>query len=144
MSQEDYSTLLNAAVDQATDELAAHSEFGPFALAMQATDGEVFHLEPDATEEELDAEDVVGALRKDLRETAASGRWRAVAVVADVTLEDDDGELITAAIHISMEHSGGDPVTCIVPYAIDGEAVTLDDLITEDGERIVFANHQEN
>lgn len=138
-SQDDLNALLNGAVDVATDLLAERSEFPPFALAMQASDGEIFQVEPDEEDAELDAEHVAAALAGGLREGAREGRWRAIALVADVTLEDDEGEAVTAAIHISLEHVDADPVTCVVPYAIDGEQVELDDLMAEPGDAIVFA-----
>ena len=137
-SQDDLNALLNGAVDVATDFLSERSEFAPFALAMQASDGEIFQVEPDEEDTELDAEHVAAALAGGLREGAREGRWRAIALVADVTLEDDEGEAVTAAIHISLEHTDADPVTCVVPYAIDGDQVELDELIAEPGEAVIF------
>ena len=136
-AEEDLNELLNDAVDVATDMLAKASEFVPFALAMQP-DGEVFHIEPEEEDQGGDPEAILDALRLGLREAAMKGRWKAVAVVADITVEDDDGEAMTAAIHIAMEHLDGDPVTCIVPYAIADDAVELDELYAEPGEPAVF------
>ena len=136
MTQEDFNDLLNAAVEHAAELLTQDSEFAPFALAMQADDGEVFHLEPDNVEAATDPEHVVVSLRAGLCEALA--RWRAVAVVADVTLEDDDGELVTAAIHVALEHLVDEPITCLVPYAIEDEKVELDDLVFEPGARHIF------
>lgn len=143
-SQDDLNALLNGAVDVATDRLAADSEFSPFALAMQAEDGEIFHLEPDEKDLELDAEQVVAALAGGLREAAQEGRWRATVIVADVTLEDEEGEPVTAAIHLSLEHADDDPVTAVVPYAIGDEQVELADLMAEPGESRVFVEHLQN
>ncbi|MFK7985648.1 MAG: hypothetical protein AB8I08_06420 [Sandaracinaceae bacterium] len=141
MSQEDYNDLLNGAVEHATDLLQAGSEFAPFALAMQREDREIFHLEPEGGDPDQDAETTLGELRGGLREDHR--RWRGVAIVADVTLEDDDGELITAAIHCAMEHADGEPVTCIVPYSIDDDVVELGELAMEPGDTIVFAVQNE-
>lgn len=135
--QDDLNELLNGAVDVATDRLAKRSEFAPFALAMQP-DGEVFHLEPEDDDLDPDEGQVVLALRGGLREAAREGRWKATAVVADVTVEDDEGEAMTSAIHIAMEHASGDPVTCTVPYAIEDDEVVLDELFAEPGETVVF------
>ncbi len=134
--QDDLNELLNGAVDVATDMLSEHSEFAPFALAMQP-DGEIFHLEPEEDDLEDDGQ-IVAALREGLREAALEGRWRAVAVVADVTVEDEEGQPMSAAIHIAMEHATGDPVTCTVPYAIEEEQVVLDELFAEPGDTVVF------
>ena len=144
MSQDDLNTLLSGAVDHASELLAEHSEFGPFALAMQAEDGEIFHLEPDEDDQEVDGEHVVAALRAGLRESALEGRWRAVAVIADVTLEDEEDQPITAAIHVAMEHAEDEPVTCIVPYDIVEDRVELGELVAEPGESVVFQRTLEN
>jgi hypothetical protein len=143
-SQDDLNALLNGAVDVATDLLGAHSEFAPFALAMQASDGEIFHLEPEEEGEELDPEQVAAALAGGLREAAREGRWRATAIVADVTLEDEEGEPVTAAIHVSLEHADDDPVTAVVPYDVGDEQVELGELMAEPGEAVVFVEQLSN
>jgi hypothetical protein len=143
-SQDDLNALLNGAVDVATDLLATDSEFAPFALAIQAEDGEIFHLEPDEEDMDLDAQQVAAALAGGLREAANEGRWRATAIVADVTLEDEEGEAVTAAIHVSLEHADGEPVTAVVPYEIGDENVELGDLMAEPGESVVFVERLQN
>jgi len=139
-SRDDLNELLNGAIDVATDRLQTTTEFAPFALAMQADDGEIFHLEPDDEEDEAEAphEQVIAALRGGLREAATAGRWRAVAICADVTIEDDAGEAVTSAIHVMLEHADHDPVACTVPYAIAEDAVELSELMAEPGESVVF------
>jgi len=141
--EDDYNALLNGAIDVATDFLGQYSEFPPFAMAMQGEDGELFHIEPDGEEgEELDSETVMAAMAAGLRDDARNGRWRAVALVADVTLEDEQGEPVTAAIHVAMEHGAGDPISAVVPYSIEGDQVELDELIAEPGEHVVFVTEQ--
>ncbi len=139
-SREDLNALLNGAIDVATDLLASHTEFVPFALAMQSVDGEIFHVEPEEEEGDASVPDdhVVTALRRGLSEAAEGGRWRAVAICADVTLEGEDGGAVTSAIHVMLEHLNEDPVTCTVPYAIGEEAVELEDLVAEPGDKHVF------
>ncbi|MGE0790126.1 MAG: hypothetical protein AB7S26_30915 [Sandaracinaceae bacterium] len=141
--QDEMNELLNGAVEVASELLAKESEFLPFALAL-ATDGEVFHIEPEDDDLSGDEAQVVATLREGLREEALSGRWKAIAVVADVTLEDESGEAMTSAIHITMEHADGDPVNCTVPYAIEGEELELDDLFAEPGETVVFEKRPVN
>lgn len=137
--QEDMNSLLNGAIDVATDMLAEHTEFAPFAMAVQREDGEIFHIEPEDAEEDDSPDDVIiAALYGGLREAVAEGRWRAIAVCADVTLEGDDGEPISSAILVRIEHEKGDPVSCTVPYDIGDEAVELSDLMAEPGEALVF------
>lgn len=137
-------TLLTAAVDVATDRLSEASEFAPFGLAMIAEDGEILHLEPEDEEAIDDAEHVRALLVAGLREGANEGRYRAVAIVSDVTLEDDEGEPVTSAIHVALEHADDEPVTCLVPYDIGEETVELGELGAEPGERSVFKEVIEN
>lgn len=145
MSRDDMNALLTAAVDVATDRLTEEAEFAPFALAMQADDGEILHLEPDEEGEALDdAEQVRALLIGGLRKGAAEHRYRAVAIVSDVTLEDELGEAVTAAIHVAIEHRDDDPVTCMVPYDLGDETVELGELVAEPGERQVFKEMVEN
>lgn len=63
----------------------------------------------------------------------------ATAIVADVTLEDEEEQATTAAIAISMEHVVEEPVSCYLPYEIDDKnEIGLADLVGEPGERHVF------
>jgi hypothetical protein len=133
--------LLNGAVEVAVDLLSENGEFDPFALALR-TDGEVLHLGSDAGETPADGESpdpdaVIASLRTSLQQRKAE--LIAVAIVADVTLEDEDSEATTAAIAISMEHVVEEPVSCFLPYEIDEKnEVGLADLVGEPGERHVF------
>ena len=133
---DDLNALLGSAVDVATDLLADATEFAPFALAMRRGDDEIVHLEPEQPDD--DPETIISALEEGLREAAEQGRYRAVAIVSDVTVEDDDGELVTSAIHIAMEHAEEDAVSCVVPYTIGEAEVELGDLIAEPTERVIF------
>lgn len=144
MSRDDLNALLNAAVDVANDRLQEESEFAPFGLAMQADDGEILHLEPEEEEGLDDPDQVRAVLVAGLREGASQHRFRAVAIVTDVTLEDDQGEPVTSAIHVALEHADDEPVTCVVPYEIGDESVEFADLVAEPGEAIVFKEILEN
>lgn len=144
MSRDDLNALLSAAVDVATDRLSEESEFTPFGLAMRMDDAEILHLEPEDEEGVDDAEHVRALLVAGLREGAMEGRYRAIAIVSDVTIEDDRGDPVTPAIHVALEHVGDDPVTCIVPYDLGEEAVELGELAAEPGERQVFMDLVEN
>lgn len=136
--------LLNGAVEVAVELLAENGEFEPFALALR-TDGEVLHLGSDGGSEGVlpadgegpDPDAVIASLRKSLKER--KDELIAIAIVADVTLEDEDSEATTAAIAITMEHVVEEPVSCFLPYEIDEKnEVGLADLVGEPGERHVF------
>lgn len=133
--------LLNGAVEVAVELLAENGEFDPFALALR-TNGEVLHLGSDGGDRPADGESpdpdaVIASLRTSLQERKAE--LIAVAIIADVTLEDEDSQATTAAIAISMEHVMEEPVSCFLPYEIDEKnEVGLADLVGEPGERHVF------
>jgi hypothetical protein len=143
MSRDDLNELLNGAVELATDQLQEGSEFAPFALAMQTADGEILHLEPDEDDAQ-DPEQVRALLVAGLREGALQGQYRAVAIVTDVTLEDEQGDPVSSAIHVALEHTDEEPVSCLVPYEIGNEDVELADLMAEPGERVIFQEVVEN
>lgn len=136
--------LLNGAVEAAVELLEVDGEFDPFALALRH-DGEVLHLTSDGghvstgeDDEGPDPDAVVESLRNTLRERR--DELTAIAIVADVTLEDEEDEAMTAAIAVSLEHALEEPIACFVPYEIDDKSkVALADLIGEPGERHVFA-----
>lgn len=133
--------LLNGAVEVAVELLAENGEFDPFALALR-TDGEVLHLGSDGGEtptegEAPDPDAVIASLRTSLIERKAE--LVAIAIVSDVTLEDEDSQATTAAIAVAMEHVVEEPVACFLPYEIDEKnEVGLADLVGEPGERHVF------
>ncbi|AKF11245.1 hypothetical protein [Sandaracinus amylolyticus] len=141
-AREELNDLLNGAVEVAAEMLEQEGEFEPFALALRK-DGEIMHLSPDEEgEDEREPEQVVESLRKTLRESRED--YRAVAVVADVTLEDENDQAMTAAIQVAMEHAAEEPVNCYVPYEFKGEALELAELVGEPGERVVFAGDRPN
>lgn len=144
MSRDDLNELLNAAVDVATDRLQEESEFAPFALAMQTEDGAILHMEPEDEGAIDDADRARAILVAGLREGASQGRFRAVATVTDVTLEDERGEPVTSAIHVALEHVDDEAVTCVVPYELGEASVALGDLTAEPGEAVVFKGVFEN
>lgn len=139
--RDEMNALLQGAVDRAAELLQAETEFDPFALALEAED-QVHLVEPDADGLEGDAESVHALLVAGLRDEAQQGRVRAVAVVSDITLADEDGELVTAAIQVELEHQDEEPVRCLVPYSIGEEDVELDELVAEPGPAQVFAPAQ--
>ena len=139
--RDEMNDLLNAAVEVATELLESNGEFDPFALALQG-DGKVIHLEAENIEEEAEAETLVENLRQTLRERLPE--LRAIAVVADVTVEDEEAEAMTAAVSIQMEHINSDPIDCFVPYEINGDELEMSDLVGEPGTRHIFPAQEVN
>ncbi|HHH27791.1 MAG TPA: hypothetical protein ENK57_05520 [Polyangiaceae bacterium] len=140
-ARDDLNALLNGAIDVATHHLESSTEFLPFGLALEADGDEIFHIEPDPEGEDPSAmphDHVIAALRMGLADAVAEGRWSAVAICADVTLEAEDGNAVTSAIHIMLEHRDEEPVQCTVAYAIGADSVELADLVAEPGETHLF------
>lgn len=138
-AKKDLDELLNGAIQVAAERLEEGSELAPFALALR-TDGEILHFEPDPddlTGADPNDEAVLASLRSALKGRATE--LRAVALVADVTLEGAEGEAATAAIAVALEHRSTDPLECIVPYELAEGGIALADLVVEPGERHVFA-----
>lgn len=138
-AKKDLDELLNGAIQVAAAELEEGSELSPFALALRS-DGEILHFEPDEGDVpggDPDDEAVLSSLRAALK--ARGAELRAVALVADVTLEGPEGQAASAAIVVALEHRATDPLECIVPYELGERGIALADMIVEPGERHVFA-----
>ncbi len=134
--RDELNDLLDEAVASASERLEADGEFDPFAVAVRS-DGSIALLEADLAEgEEADAEQIVLGLRETLH--AQRAELRASAVVADVTIEDEAEEAMSAAIAVQMEHVADDPVTFYLPYELNGDALELGELVGEPGEGHVF------
>jgi len=139
--RDEMNDLLNAAVEVASELLESNGEFDPFALALQG-DGKVIHLEAENVDEDAEAETLVENLRQTLRERLPE--LRAIAVVADVTVEDEEAEAMSAAVSIQMEHINSDPIDCFVPYEINGDELEMADLVGEPGTRHIFPLQEVN
>ena len=141
-AKKDLDELLNGAIQVAAERLEEASELAPFALALR-TDGEILHFEPDPDDlpaGETNDEAVLASLRSALKERATE--LRAVALVADVTLEGSEGEAAVAAIAVALEHRSADPVECLLPYELAEGGIVLAELVVEPGERHVFATER--
>ena len=141
-AKKDLDELLNGAIQVASGRLEEASELAPFALALRI-DGEILHFEPDPEdlpEGEVNDEAILASLRAALKDRVAE--LRAVALVADVTLEGAEGEAATAAIAVALEHKQTDPVECVLPYELAEGGIALAELVVEPGERHVFASER--
>jgi hypothetical protein len=136
VARKELQALLEAAVDVATDLLTEASDFAPFALAIRNGQEDILHLEPE-DDDPGSPEDVLALLHAGLGDRAAAGEVRATAVVSDVTVADEDDELVSAAIHVGLEHASEEPVVCVVPYDL-GDAVELGEPVFEPGASHVF------
>jgi hypothetical protein len=132
----DMDTLLAESLRAATYFLTRNAEFFPFAVTLGA-DGRVRHVQEYTAEEQPDAEALIGLAQEALRELAAEGKVRAVALVSDVRIRRPEaGE--QDAIRVQLEHARDRPVTCFLPYRLEGGAVVRGELFAEGGSAVVF------
>lgn len=137
-ARDDLQNLLNGAVEVAAELLEAEGEFEPFALGL-GQEGDLIQLSPEGHEEELDPVVLIEGLKRSLKEGAARGKYVAVCIVTDVTIEDEDDEAISSAVSISMEHLTGESMLCFIPYEVgtDGR-VEFSELVGEAGDLSIF------
>jgi hypothetical protein len=132
----DMDTLLAESIRAATYFLGKNAEFFPFAVALGA-DGQVRHLQEYTAEEQPDSEALIVLAQEALRGLAAEGKVRAVALVSDVRIRRAEaGE--QDAIRVQLEHARGRPVTCYLPYRLEGGAIVRGELFAESGAGVVF------
>jgi len=100
---------LNAALPFATQMLAKHGEFLPYAVAMKG-DGQIAMVAGDTGSEQPPSADVLAVIYQGLR--AKASEYRAAAVVADVRLREEG----TDAIQVEVEHREGIALKVLLPY----------------------------
>ena len=115
-SATDLENLLGTGVGAAQEQLERNGGFLPFALVVE-NNGEVrlVAVTPADAAEGADADFNADAMIGDLNELLRQNRkdFRAVAVVCDITLPDED----TDAIHVAAEHRDGSVFAAVLPYA---------------------------
>lgn len=111
-AQRELDTLLAKGLELAQEELAAHGEFYPFAVAIgQSGDMSLFAPQPDDAHERALSADLILTCQTKLRERRTE--FRAAAVVSDVRLP----QLGTDAIDVAAEHSEGIAIRALLPYS---------------------------
>lgn len=124
-SATDLENLLGTGISAAQEQLQRNGGFLPFALTVQ-NDGEVrlVAVSPADAAEGTDADFDADAMISDLQAVVRQNRgdFRAVAVVCDVQLVEDDSD----AIHVATEHSDGSVFAAVLPYVANPGTRTLE------------------
>jgi len=131
----DVRKLMNYGVALARQILDDHPAFHPFAFVMDP-DGKIGQV---ALSEGRDHEGAVllASLGEILHTRAAEGRYRAVAIMADVRIAHDGKE--TDAIQAGLEHATGYCLNVYFPYKRSEEgALTLEEALSAAREGTVF------
>jgi hypothetical protein len=117
--QEECDELIMALLPFAKEMLLARRGFLPFGGALSLS-GRVVAVGGGTGEESAKAIDVIAALEVELRQGAASGKYKAAAVFSDRRVVAPDTGAKQDAISIRVEHREGIAVGLVVPYSIDG------------------------
>jgi hypothetical protein len=124
-SATDLENLLGTGVGAAQEQLERNGGFLPFALVVQ-NDGEVrlVAVTPADAAEGTDADFDADSMIRDLNELLRQNRdnFRAVAVVCDITLVEEDSD----AIHVAAEHRDGSLFAAVLPYGPNSDTRELE------------------
>jgi hypothetical protein len=137
-AKDEMEQLLNYLLQFAEERLNQEGDFYPYA-AKVAADGEL-GLVSAADVEHADVSDLLLALHRELRESAAEGSIRASGIAADVTLTDPESGETTDAVQVELDHAEGDAVDVYVPYESAGDGVRFREPVATEGREPVFAS----
>ena len=135
----DIDTLFGTGLGMAQEQLEEHGAFLPVGLVM-TNDGELRliavqpeDIEGDEESEEVDADAMIQDIYTALQQEKS--QFRAIAVISDIYLPDND----TDAIHVATEHSWGAAIAAIQPYSHDDKGEwTYPDPFIDPQDRIVW------
>lgn len=129
---------MNEAVMLAKRMLASDGEFHPYAFAMKPN-GEVVSIAAQIEHENFPAStELIETLTASLREAASEGRYKATAIIYNVTIgAAQDGER-TDAIAVALDHKSAYSVIVYHPYISDGGRTSYGKLIASQGSDSIF------
>jgi len=119
--KEQVELLMNDGIGFAETLLRKHGELFPFGVSMHSL-GEIRHVNVYDGREQPPPAEVTSLLISALRQLADRGESNAVALFANVTIQDRAGEQIRDAIQVGLEHASGYRINVFFPYSlVDGE-----------------------
>ncbi|GIV02228.1 MAG: hypothetical protein KatS3mg015_1058 [Fimbriimonadales bacterium] len=133
---EDTERLINTILPFCQQMVQRHGGFHPFGAVM-STVGDVELVAAYAGEEFPDPDDLERMLRDGMREGIRDGKYRAVAICADVHLTREDGAE-TDAIRIHIEHEEGNTSAYYIPYRLGEGDPEYGDIFRTTAERRIF------
>ncbi|PIW26313.1 MAG: hypothetical protein COW30_15740 [Rhodospirillales bacterium CG15_BIG_FIL_POST_REV_8_21_14_020_66_15] len=133
--QEDIKQVMGSLLAVAQITLKQQGALTPFAVAL-TTQGEVLHL---AGEDAAEPVVAIERLTATCAHEAAAGAYRAAAVAYDVRIEHPQTGEERDAIAVNFDHRENASVIYCLPYRIKGGDVELEQPLTQQGERRVFA-----
>ncbi len=119
--EQEVRTLGDYGIRYTTQALQSGAQFYPFAFIMRA-DGKIQRVAPKEMPEFPTQDQLLQTLVAGFNEVAEEGRYRAVAIVADVVIAMPDGRE-SEAIQLGLEHSGCYFRNVFYPYTLSEEGV---------------------
>ena len=136
-AQSEAEQLVNAVLPHAEGMLLAHGEFFPFGGAM-TLDGDIAELAVGEEHRDSPVEEIVDALKTQLRSGAESNSYRATALVFPIQAELPGATGETDAVAIALDHQANFSVVLFIPYALTEGAVEFGEAIAQQGENDIF------
>ncbi len=129
--------LVNAVLPRVEGMLNAHGECFPFGGAI-TLDGDIAEVAVDEEHRDSPIEDIVEALKSQLRNGAGSNAYRATALVFPIHAQLPGADDETEAVAIALDHQANYSVILIVPYVLSDGAVEFGEAIAQQGEHAIF------
>jgi len=137
MNRADLDLLFDDAVQTACHFLEKHGEFFPFGVVLTAA-GERHHVEGWTGSEQPPTETLVEMLIRGFRSGADTGEYRATALVKDVRVHDNERDVTSDAVAVTLEHRDGTAIQCFLPYERTESGVDYGEVFANPLERTVF------
>jgi hypothetical protein len=138
-SKQDSETLMNAMLPLAERILKQYGEFYPYGGYMKP-DGTIVDVgaaDPDTDHPK--SKDLLYVLRSSFQEMARSNRFKAVAIVFDVTVTLPNSDRKSDAIQVCIEHSDHYSVDVFFPYRLIDDELIYEDTFAQQGNFEIFS-----
>jgi hypothetical protein len=138
-SRAEMDALLTEGIRMATHFLGKSHEFYPFAVAL-SPDGKIKHVSTWDGNDYPASNDVLALLYQALKEGVRSGAYKAVAIVSDVKIRSRASDPPQDAVRVHIEHPGGSPVACFLPYKFEFGAIVEGEMTAERTSPLIIEN----
>jgi hypothetical protein len=133
----DCEAMLNELVPFAERWLLKHGEFFPFGGAMKAN-SEIVYIAGYDGRERPPSDDIIDLLKKSFRSGAASGEYKATALVYDVRVLLPSSEQKSDAVAVALDHRNSYSTLVLLPYQLKNGSVVFGESFANKGDAYVF------
>lgn len=139
MSKQELEELLNGSLDLAEKMLSDYGEFYPYATALTKS-GKIEDLGIWKGKEYPKSKDVISDLEEYLQKGVGEGRYKATALILNVSMKKDQGAEKQDSILLRMEHESGLALDIFKPYQLLALGkVQYGDIVASEGNKQFFA-----